>query len=403
VATRESIWHKPAELHLPPGFAAVGEDVHYALQPRALLPGNRIVPLRAGGETYPDMLAAIHVAEATIHFEIYILRSDHTGRSFAAALIERARAGVRVRLMYDAVGSLGLAGDFLHGLREAGVEIVEYHPVAPWRARFSVNYRDHRKIMIVDGRVAFTGGLNIGDEYASLADGGGGWHDMHARVEGPAVAMLEHLFRRNWINAGGPPYAAHEIDAEESVATPGTALAIVLGTDELKRRSSIRRAYVHAMKHARQTISIMNAYFIPDRGVRRALRNAVARGVQVKVVVPRRSDLRSVSYASQHLFAGLLKAGVRIFRWPERMMHAKTAVIDGVWTKIGSYNLDARSLHYNLEVVVAAIDRPLGARMQTIFDEDVARCEEVVLDKWQQRGFWRKLISWFFYQFRHWL
>ncbi len=381
----------------------LGADLRYVLQPRRYLPGNRITPLRAGAETYPEMLSAIRAAKEWIDFEIYIFRGDHTGRAFADAFVERAKAGVRIRLLYDSVGSLGLSTELLGDLKDAGVELVEYHPVAPWRARWGLYRRDHRKIMIVDGRVAFTGGLNIGDEYASIADGGGGWHDMHARVEGPAVVELEAMFRKNWINGGGRAYPAAELDAEESVATPGTARALVLGNEELKRRSSIRRAYVHAMKQARQTISIMNAYFIPDRGVRRALKNAAERGVSIRVVVPRRSDIASVNYASQYLYAGLLKAGIRIFRWPERMMHAKTAVVDGVWTKIGSYNLDARSLRYNLEVVVSAVDRHLGARMQAIFDDDVTRCEELVLERWQKRPLWTKLAAWFFFQFRHWL
>lgn len=400
---RWPFWRKPAELALPPGLVQIGEDLRYALQPRAMLPGNRIRELRAGGETYPAMLTAIAAATTSVHFEIYILRGDRIGLRFAEALMGRARAGARVRLLYDAVGSLALPAEYLAHLRDAGVELVEYHPVAPWRRRFSLNRRDHRKILVVDGRVAFTGGINIGDEYDDEEQGGGGWHDMHAAVEGPAVAELERMFRKNWINAGGRAYPTMELDAAESVATAGTALAMIIGNEELKRRTAIRRAYLHAMRQARHTISIMNAYFIPDRGVRRILANAVRRGVQVRVVVPDHSDLASVMWASQHTYGGLLKAGVRIFRWPRRMMHAKTAVIDEVWTKIGSYNLDSRSLLFNLEVALTVIDRSLGARMQRTFENDVVRCEELVPARWSQRRFWRKFVAWFFYQFRHWL
>lgn len=396
------IWRRPAPLTLPPTYTAA-EDLRYAIHPQALKPGNRVQPLRDGREAFPAMLEAIGRAKIYVHLETYILHSDRTGRRFGEALADRAASGVSVRLMYDSVGALGIADDYLRDLIHAGVEIVEYHPIAPWRKRFGLTRRDHRKILVVDGQIGFTGGLNIGDEYAPVEDGGGGWHDMHARLEGPAVAELARLFRRTWIKAGGRPFPQHEERAQEVVASEDTAFAMTLGNEEVKRRWGIRRAYLHAVRRARRSISIANAYFIPDRGIRRALVNAAQRGVAVRVIVPSTSDIPAVKWASRRVFAGLLKRGIRLFEWTDKMMHAKTAVIDSVWSTIGSNNLDNRSLLYNLEVVAVVVDRPFGAEMERHFDADVAQSREVSLTTWKRRPFWHKVAEWFFYQFRHWL
>lgn len=396
---------RPAAVALPPAYAKP-ELLRYAIQPQALMPGNKIQALRGGAETFPAMLEAIRDARYYVHLETYILCADRTGRRFAEALSERARAGVAVRVIYDAAGSWDLPDAYVDGLRAAGVEVVEYHPIAPWKQRFGLSRlqrRDHRKILVVDGEIGFTGGLNIGDDYAPAAEGGGGWHDMHARLEGPAVAELARLFRRTWIRSGGRPYPKHEEQAQEVVASAETAFVRTIGNEEYRRRFGIRRAYLHAMRQARLTISIMNAYFIPDRGIRRAMANAVRRGVKVRVIVPARSDVPAVQWASRHLYAGLLRAGVRIFEWTERMMHAKTAVVDSIWATIGSSNLDNRSLLYNLEVVAVAVDPAFGAAMQAQFEEEVARCREVLLDAWRRRPFWHRLVEWFFFQFRRWL
>jgi cardiolipin synthase len=396
------LWKRPLALTLPRHLEQAIEDTSYALQPRTLTPGNRLTLLRGGGEAYPAMLEAIAGARRYVHLETYIFHSDRAGRRFGAALMERARAGVTVRLLVDAVGSLDLEDAYVKELREAGVKVVLFRPFS-WKDGLGFNRRDHRKLLIVDGKIAFTGGLNIGDEYDALEAGGGGWHDIHVRVQGPAVGEMARLFRRTWLAAGGDRFAQIEEDATESVVTESSALALALGNEERRRRATIRRSYLHAMRRARQSIQIMNAYFIPDRGIRRVLANAVRRGVKVGVIVPARSDLKSVMYAGQHVYARLLKAGVRIFEWGERMLHAKTAVVDSVWATIGSYNLDARSLFHNLEVVVCVVDRAFAAGLSAQLEHDAGRCKEVVLEEWRQRPFWRKIVEWFFYQFRHWV
>jgi len=397
------MWKRPLALTLPRKVELERAELHYALQPRALMPGNRVSFLRDGKESYPAMLAAIASATDYVHLETYILASDRTGREFGDALIERAKAGITVRLLYDAVGSLNLDGRFIRNLTDAGVKAIAFRPLVSLKVGFGLNRRDHRKILVVDGRVGFTGGLNIGDEYRDVDDGGGGWHDLHARVEGPAVAELARLFRKVWFAAGGDRYPQHEEPAAESVVTEHTAFAMALGNEEIRRRRAIRRTYLHAMRRARQTIRIMNAYFIPDRGIRRVLANAVKRGVEVLVVVPAKGDLRSVQFAGQHTFGTLLRAGVRIFEWPERMLHAKVAVVDAVWATIGSYNLDARSLFHNLEVVLCIIDREAASALDAQIVRDGEKSNEIKLDTWKGRSFWRKIAEWFFYQFRHWL
>jgi cardiolipin synthase A/B len=400
---REDVWKRSIALTLPQGLERGMHDLGYAIQPRSLRPANRVAFLRDGAETFPAMLADIAAAQQYVHLETYILRSDRVGHRFAGALAERARAGVAVRLLYDAVGSLELASSYVTDLETAGVKVCAYRPLAPWKQRWGINRRDHRKILVVDGRVGYTGGLNIGDEYDSVENGGGGWHDMHARIEGPAVADLARLFRRTWLAGGGDAYPQHEEPAEESVASDGTAFAIALGNEELRKRANIRAAYLHAMRRARQTIGIANAYFIADRGIRRVMANAVARGVRVDLILPGHSDLRSVKYAGQHVYSALLKAGVRIFEWSGKMMHAKAAVVDGVWAAIGSYNLDARSLFHNLEVVLCVVDRGFASGLRAQLEDDRAHSREVVLSEWRKRPFWSKVLEWLCYQFRHWL
>ncbi len=375
-------------------------DAIYVSRPSGLRPGNRVTPLFGGGEAYPAMLKAIRDARASVNLETYILESDATGWRFAEALRERARAGVMTRLLYDAVGGMTVTAEFLAALRSDGVQVVEYHPVVPWRKRFNLSRRDHRKILVVDEVVAFTGGLNIGDDYAAVEDGGRGWYDVHCEVRGPCVQDFARMFRRVWISEGGQPF---ELAKQSPTEQAGEMLARVVENKKISKRWAIRRAYLHAIHHARHSICVMNAYFLPDRRIRWALHRAVRRGVRVSVIVPEDSDVSAVEYASSHMAGRLLRKGVEYFQWPETMMHAKTAVIDGIWSTIGSYNIDHRSLFYNLEVVIEVIDRRLGALLAERFQRDLAVCKPMTLEVWKRRSWWRWLGGWFFYQFRRWL
>lgn len=391
-------------------------DLGYVPRRQRLRPGNRVVPLIGGGDAFPAMLAAVNAARRSILLEMYILKDDVIGRRFQAAFIERAKAGVQVRVLVDGLGSFALSSRYIDELEQAGVELHIYHPVAPWRARWGLNNRDHQKILIVDDEIGFCGGLNIGDEYRPVEQGGGGWHDLHARVEGPAVQELARVFRSTWIKAGGEPFEEPREDApglpdghgatmraRNEPASARNALVSVISNERILKRSHMRYAYLHAIRRAQTSIHLTNAYFIPDRGLRGAFARASRRGVDVCVIVPSTSDVRAVYHASRHLYTRLLKRGVRIFEWPNRMMHAKAGVIDGVWSTIGSYNLDRRSFLHNLEVALVSVDRELGARLEKQFQRDLALCKEIRLDEWMQRSWWSKFLSWFFFQLRYWL
>jgi cardiolipin synthase len=391
-----------AEELVPASTTLLATIARYARSTYRLRRGNQVKLLRAGGETFPAMLAAIGAAQRSICFETYIYEHDRTGQRFADALIERARAGVKVRFIYDAVGGFGMDAAFVGTLRAAGVELLEYHPVAPWRKRFNLKNRDHRKIIVIDDEVGFTGGINIGDEYAAVSDGGHGWHDLHCELRGPVVIDLARLFRQLWLAEGGSEYPAPPYRRADATR-PGTIAARIVDNSKRRRRGAIRRAYLNAFAAAQRSIWLENAYFLPDRGLRRALARAVARGVEVAVIVPGKNDVQAIRYAGLYLYGKLAARGIKVLRWRGPMMHAKVAVIDGVWTCIGSYNLDSRSLRYNLEVVVEVIDDQVGATMEKQFAADRAATDAFDPLSWQRLPWWRRLFSWLAYQVNGWL
>jgi cardiolipin synthase A/B len=389
------------ELKLPDSVARARELTSYSAEPDSLRPGHRVRVLVDGVEAFPAMLAAIQRARRFVHLETYIIRADRVGRLFASALAERARAGVQVRLMYDGFGAFPLSSVYLADLRRAGVETLEYRPVGgrrwTWKRWLR---RDHRKVLVVDGQRGFLGGINIADDYAPTNLGGRGWRDTHCRIEGPIVADLESLFRATWHLAGGATYPAFPRHADESVAVPGSELANTVALDDRGRRSGIRRHIIHALARARESVWINSAYFVPDRGLRRAFRSAAGRGIDVRILVPGASDVRSVQWAGEYTYAGLLRGGVRLYQWSLAHMHAKTMVVDDAWTMIGSYNLDYMSLFWNMEVVVEVIGEVTARRMREMFLADVDRSQELALDSWRRRSPLRRFLSWLFYRFR---
>jgi cardiolipin synthase len=395
----------PEPIREPPSTAIVvrlpPQLTPYARSLQRWRPGCEITVLRDGGETYPAMLAALAAAQRSICLEVYILAADATGDRFKAALIERARAGVAVRIIYDAVGSFGLPDSWVDELRDAGCEVIDFNPIAPWRARFRLSHRDHRKILTVDDRVGFTGGLNISNDYASTEDGGAGWHDMHCRVTGTIVLDMARMFRRNWLRAGGSLYPAPP--ATSSAEPTRGAFLRLLDNSQRRQRTVVRRAYLHVIKHARQSVLIQNAYFLPDRGLRRALAKAVARGVDVRVMVPGQSDVKLVQWAALYVLRRLARRGVRIFLWRGTMMHAKTATVDGLWSTIGSYNFDAQSRFNNLEVTVEILDPTTGQTLVTSFERDIANADPYDERAWLDMPWWRKTLAWLAFRLRRFL
>jgi cardiolipin synthase len=361
-----------------------------------------ITVLREGAETFPAMLEAIAAAKRSIELEVYIIAADRTGESFKQALLARALAGVTVRVMYDAVGSFGLADAWFAELRAARVQVIDFNPIAPWRRRFRLSHRNHRKILVVDDEVAFTGGLNIADDYAPTGGGGKGWHDMHCRVRGPAVLDLSRLFRRTWIAAGGAVYPV-PLRASDAPPGPGTSYARVIENSKLRQRGAFRRAYLHVIRRATETVLIENAYFLPERSVRRQLARAVRRGVKVQIIVPGHSDVRMVEYAGDYVLRRLAKRGVEILRWQGSMMHAKTCVVDGMWSTIGSYNFDAQSRLNNLEVTVEILDPIVGTELVAEFAESRANCTRYDEAAWLRLPWYRKVLAWVSYRLRRFL
>lgn len=390
-----------AALVLPDALAGEGGR-EYAASPGRLLPGHRLEPLVDGDEAFPRMLEAIGRARDHVHLETYIFEEDRIGSVFVDALSQKAREGVAVRLLVDGFGSFGLSWSFFAELERAGVAVAVYGKLSGRRWRRWLR-RDHRKILVVDGRIAFAGGLNIGDDYAPRRYGGKGWRDTHIKLEGPAVADLDEMFRATWDKAGGEPYPAYPRRADESVAAAGTELAAALATDDGGRRSVIRRHYLHAIRRARELVYVCSGYFVPDRAIRRALVAAARRGVSVEIILPAESDLRAVQWAGEHLYARLVAGGVRVFRYRERNMHAKTIVVDGVWSAIGSYNLDYVSLFQNMEVSITVVGERTGEKMRRMFEADRDACDEVELAAWRRRRWWLRAIQWFAYRFRRWL
>lgn len=361
----------------------------YVDEPGELVGGNEIALLNDGRQAYPAMLEAVDRAERSINLETYILRDDRTGRRFADALCRRSLNGIEVRLIVDALGSLELPPRFIQRLRNHGVRVLEYHPVAPWRRRWSWSRRDHRKILVVDDAVAFTGGINICDDHADPSEGGGGWRDAHVRIAGPAAHELNRIFRATWFRETGRWFPAES----DFPSKKGGALVRVAANQELLKRYLIRRAYQHAVRRAEKRILIATAYFIPDRSVRRTLYQAVQRGVDVRVLIPSESDVPAVDYASRRLFARHMARGVRLFAWTGPTLHAKTMTADGVWSAVGSYNFTHRSLKHNLEVTVNVLDKDFSGRLEASILADIESSREITPALWKRRSVGQRALE----------
>jgi cardiolipin synthase len=370
--------------------------------------GSSVRYLRDGAQAYPAMLEAIRGARQQVLFEMYWFGADRSGQIFAAAMAERARAGVEVALMYDSVGSLETSDSFFDELRAAGGRVHEFNPVAPWRRRFRLDrlqVRDHRKILVVDGIVGFTGGINIGDPWAPETEGGGAWRDDAICLEGPVVETMRILFERTWIGQGQPalrrPSTALELTgAPARIRVLGESVSPMRLRRGPRLRRHIRRAYLSRSDHSTRRVWLSNSYFVPDPVVLRALRRAAKRGVDVRIIVPGISDVPATKWAGRATYSRLLRSGVRIFEWGGNVLHSKTAVIDGHWTTIGSYNLDYRSLRYNLEVNVAVDDEGFARQVEESLAADQSASLEIDRATWAARPLGHRLLERLCYYFR---
>jgi cardiolipin synthase A/B len=355
----------------------------HALTGAALSDGNRIDILKNGVEIFPSMLSAIKAARKTINLEFYIYWDGEIGRLFAESLAERARAGVKVNVVLDSVGSSQMSPELVLFLERNGISVEWYHPIR-WYTLSRVNHRTHRKLLVVDGEVGFCGGVGIADLWLGNADSKEHWRDTVARVEGPAVTQMQFAFMDNWVKSRGELLTG--LDYFPQLSPRGSCRAQVLKSSPSEGSSAVKLMYIVSIVSAQKSIYLSSAYFIPDHDTMRALEGAVRRGVDVRVIVPGEyTDVPIVRHAGRFYYNRLLRRGIRIFEYQPTMMHAKTMVVDGIWTTIGSSNFDDRSFKLNDEVNVNVYDEGVAAQMEKMFYEDLARSREVEKRWWRKR------------------
>jgi len=369
--------------------------VEQAVSDSPLVTGNRVRLLQDGPETYRAMFAAIRAARDHINLETYILDDDEVGLRFADALIEKQRQGVQVNLIHDSVGTLATPKEFFERLRDNGIRTLEFNPVNPLLAKagWDVNQRDHRKLLIVDGKTVFLGGLNISSVYSSGSfthrptnqpDEKLPWRDTHLQIDGPVVAEFQKLFLDTWQKQKGEPLAQR--DFFPTLQSQGNEVVRAIGSSPDDAFSLIYVTLISAINSAESEILLTVAYFVPDPQLLAALKAAVARGVDVRLVLPGASDAAMVFHAGRSFYDELLSEGVKIFERRKALMHAKTALIDGVWSTVGSTNLDWRSFLHNEEVNAVVLGTEFGDRMRAAFESDIANSEQITLEQWRGRS-----------------
>ena len=356
-----------------------------------IVPGNQVVDLENGDGIFPAMLEAIRSAKKTITFETYIYWSGAIGQEFADALSERARAGVAVKLMIDWAGSIKMEDAMLEQMRAAGVEVHQYRPLR-WYNLGRLNNRTHRKLLVVDGRVGFTGGVGIADQWSGHAQDADHWRDMHFRIEGPVVAQMQAAFNDNWIKTTGevlnggdyfpPLQRVGDMDAHMFVSSP-------TGGSE-----SMHLMYLMAIAAAERSIDLQAAYFVPDDLIIKALLAARHRGVRVRVNLPgKHIDSETVRLASKAHWGELLLAGVEIYEYQPTMMHNKLLIVDGEMTSVGSTNFDVRSFRLNDEASLNVYDPAFAARMTDVFEADLKPTVRYTYQMWKRRPLKEKLVE----------
>jgi cardiolipin synthase A/B len=375
-------------------------DRHLALEEAIvgspLTTGNQVTLLRDGPATYDAMLTAIAAARDHINMETYILEDDEIGQRFARALIDKQRQGVQVNLIRDSVGTIGTPAAFFERLTASGIRVLEFNPLNPMVARqdWELNQRDHRKLLIVDGRTAFLGGINISSVYSSGSSGrtsrtrppleaGPGWRDTDLQLQGPAVAELQKLFLSAWKKQEGEPLAAKNYFP--ALQPAGRQVVRVIGSSPEEAYSLIYATLLSAIASAETSVHLTNAYFVPDPQLLAALQASAQRGVDVTLILPGQTDSPLVFHAGRSYYSQLLRAGVKIYERRGAILHSKTALVDGVWATVGSTNLDWRSFLHNHELNAVVLGAEFGQQLQTMFERDLAASDAIVLAAWERR------------------
>ena len=368
-----------------------------------LVMGNQVTLLQDGAATYEAMFGAIRSAQDHINLETYIIEDDATGQAFADLLVAQQARGVQVNMIYDSFGSLGTPKAFFDRLKAAGVAVKEFNPINPFVAKgpWMPNHRDHRKLLVVDGQTAFLGGINISSVYASGSviwhtgkpeDNAVAWRDTHVQIKGPVVAEFQTLFMGSWTKQTGEDLAPRSYFP--ALTAQGQDIVRAIGSTPDDPYSLIYLTVISAIGNAEKHVHLTNAYFVPDPQLLSALTSAAVRGVDVKLILPSESDSALVFHAGRAHYDQLLRAGVQIFERAGALLHAKTAVIDGVWSTVGSTNLDWRSFMDNDEVNAVILGRGFAQQMQVMFDQDLAASRAIELKAWQARPYSLRVREW---------
>jgi cardiolipin synthase len=365
--------------------------------------GNKVTLLQNGEETYAAMFTAMRAARDHINLESYIIDDDEIGRQFSNLLLERQSQGVQVNLIYDSFGGIGTPKAFFERLTLGGIAVLEFNPVNPLAAKkpWLINNRDHRKLLLVDGRTAFIGGINISGVYSSgsasvqtgeAASNKVSWRDTDLQIEGPVVAELQKLFMETWDKQRGKPLAAK--DYYPALKAEGKDIVRAIGSTPDDPYSQFYLTLISAIGNAEKEVYLTHAYFVPDPQLLKALADAAGRGVDVKLILPSQSDSAVVFHAGRSHYSSLLKAGIKIYERQGALLHSKTALIDGVWSTVGSSNLDWRSFLDNDEINAVMLGREFAQQMQGMFARDLAASQEIELERWQLRPLAFRFKEW---------
>lgn len=368
-----------------------------------LTAGNKTVLLQDGPATYKAMFAEIRKAKDHINLETYIIEDDEIGRQFADLLLEMQARGVQVNLIYDSVGCIKTPKAFFDRLKTGGINVLEFNPVNPLTAKkgWQINNRDHRKILIIDGQTVFVGGINISSVYSSGSSPtrskpssvtAAGWRDTQIQIDGPVVDEFQKLFLATWAKQKGQSLAAKNYFPQ--LKPQGGDLVRAIGSTSDDPHSLIYLTLISAISNAEKEVRLTNAYFVPDPQLLKAMTDAARRGVKVELILPSVSDSALVFHAGRSYYSELLEAGIKIYERGGGVLHSKTALIDGVWSSIGSTNLDWRSFLYNDEVNAVVLGPEFARQMQAMFDQDLAASVAITAEAWARRPLIFRIKEW---------
>ena len=378
-----------------------------------LTTGNRVDVLIDGPQTYSAIEAALRAAQHDIHIETFIFGAGDVGQRFADLLAQKRKEGIEVRVVYDSLGSRETPRKFFDSMRAQNIDVREFRPLSPVKTPevWKLQNRDHRKIIVVDGQVGFTGGINIDSTYESASTSRpgpkrgleDGWRDTHIKIQGPAVTQLQRLFVETWQQAGGHTDFAPNDRYFPQIKPAGDTLVTIVANDSESDDRSLYATYLAAFTHSTKRLWITHAYFAPNEELLASMINAAQRGVDVRLIVPSFTDSSVVLQGTQATFTRLLKAGVKIYELKDALLHAKSVVVDGAVTLVGSSNLDMRSFLHNDEVNAIIISRDTARRMEEVFQRDQASARPVELKAWEKRSLWQRTKEFFVHMFSYWI